>query len=259
MTSLAFEEDERPPKIETLAIDELKLDPEIQARPIDPRIVAEYAEQMAAGDVFPPVKVTSDGTVNYLTGGWQRVAAACQIGQASIRCKICEGDRRAALLASTATNARHGVRRSPEDKRRAVLKLLNDPEWSRWSDREIARQCRVSHTFVAEVRASLVTGNVASELPIQRVVQLTSRHGTPAQMTVPIIRNAAPKTTTMLDSALQAETLASVFGEPQMAHFERLAQRVIRHADKTFAARIKKAGRQLVKTGDRLETAKKKA
>jgi hypothetical protein len=33
------------------------------------------------------------------------------------------------------------------DKRQAVTKLLSDDEWSHWSDREIARQCRVSeHT-----------------------------------------------------------------------------------------------------------------
>ena len=72
MPTHAFEEDGRPPKIETLAIAEIKQDHEIAAREIDPLIVAEYAEQMTDGDVFPPVKVTSDGAVNYLTDGWRR-------------------------------------------------------------------------------------------------------------------------------------------------------------------------------------------
>lgn len=30
--------------------------------------------------------------------------------------------------------------------------LLDEPEWKQWSDREIARQCRVDHKFVAKLR-----------------------------------------------------------------------------------------------------------
>ena len=40
---------------------------------------------------------------------------------------------------------------------------MADPEWGRWSDREIARQTQTSHPFVARVRASLET--VTSESP----------------------------------------------------------------------------------------------
>lgn len=52
--------------------------------------------------------------------------------------------------------------------------LLNDEEWSKWSDSEIARRCRVSHPFVAKLRP--VTGNVSGERTY------TTRHGTVAQM-----------------------------------------------------------------------------
>jgi hypothetical protein len=41
------------------------------------------------------------------------------------------------------------------------MTLLEDEEWSQWSDREIARQCAVSKSFVSKVRPSLST--VASE------------------------------------------------------------------------------------------------
>lgn len=34
----------------------------------------------------------------------------------------------------------------PTDKRRRFLKLLHAGEWSRWSDREIARRSSSSHT-----------------------------------------------------------------------------------------------------------------
>jgi hypothetical protein len=39
------------------------------------------------------------------------------------------------------------------DKRRAVLTLLEDPEWREWSDSAIAQQCHVSRPLVAEMRA----------------------------------------------------------------------------------------------------------
>ncbi|QXD16983.1 hypothetical protein GQ464_008635 [Rhodocaloribacter litoris] len=35
------------------------------------------------------------------------------------------------------------------------MKLLQDEEWCRWSDREIARRCRVSHSTVIRLRSSL--------------------------------------------------------------------------------------------------------
>lgn len=46
-----------------------------------------------------------------------------------------------------------------DDKRRS------DAEWREWSDREIARRCKVSHPFVTKARADMapVTGNVSSE------------------------------------------------------------------------------------------------
>ncbi len=41
--------------------------------------------------------------------------------------------------------------RARAEKEQAVLALLRDPMWSHWSDREIARQCGVSHSFVQDV------------------------------------------------------------------------------------------------------------
>jgi hypothetical protein len=44
------------------------------------------------------------------------------------------------------------LRRTNADKRKAVKTLLEDEEWSKWSDREIARQCEVSHPFVSKMK-----------------------------------------------------------------------------------------------------------
>lgn len=45
-----------------------------------------------------------------------------------------------------------GVNRTNKEKRDAVELLLSDPEWSAWSNAEIARQCNVSPAFVASIR-----------------------------------------------------------------------------------------------------------
>src|SRR4051812_28954917 len=52
-------------------------------------------------------------------------------------------------------NSSHGLRRTNEDKRRAVLTLLNDEEWSQWSGNEIARRAAVSPDTVSRMKASL--------------------------------------------------------------------------------------------------------
>ena len=44
-----------------------------------------------------------------------------------------------------------GLRRSNADRRYAVHILLTDPEWSQWSNSEIARQCHVSEHLVRTV------------------------------------------------------------------------------------------------------------
>ncbi len=117
--------------------------------------IAEYRDAMAAGAAFPPVVVFHDGTTYWLADGFHRVEAARTSGATEIAADVRQGTRRAAVLFSAGANAAHGLRRTNADKRRAVETLLRDEEWSAWSDREIARRCGVSQTFVGSVRASL--------------------------------------------------------------------------------------------------------
>ena len=64
-----------------------------------------------------------------------------------------QGGLRDAILHSAGANAVHGLRRTNADKRRAMLMLLEDEEWSKWSDREIGRRCAVDHKTVARLRS----------------------------------------------------------------------------------------------------------
>ena len=49
-------------------------------------------------------------------------------------------------------NAVLDIKRTNQEKERAVRLLLEDPELRQWSDSEVARHASVSHTFVANIR-----------------------------------------------------------------------------------------------------------
>jgi len=137
----------------------LTLDPDVQPRnKVTQTLVQQYAQDMEAGDVFPPVVVYSDGGVYWVADGFHRVQAAISAGLTTIKVEVHKGGKRDAILYAVGSNSTHGLRRTNKDKRRAVLALLEDEEWSDWTDREIARRCRVSHVFVGKVRAEL-SGN----------------------------------------------------------------------------------------------------
>lgn len=119
-------------------------------------VVDEYATAMRDGATFPPVVVFSDGGNRYhLADGFHRVEAARAAGIDVIRADVRDGDQRAARLYAAGANATHGLRRTNADKRRSVMALLEDDEWSAMSDREIARHCGVTHPFVGKLRAEI--------------------------------------------------------------------------------------------------------
>ncbi len=88
-----------------------------------------------------------------------------------IAVEVRQGTQRDAVLYSCGANATHGLRRTNADKRRAVLRLLEDSEWSQWSDREIARQCGVSNRFVSNLRKSICERYTDTKLNTERKVQ----------------------------------------------------------------------------------------
>lgn len=119
---------------------------------IDEATVSEYAEAMADPDtVFPPVIVYFDGTDHWLADGFHQLAAWERTGRSDIPADIRKGNQRRAILHSLAANSANGLRRTNEDKRRAVLTLLEDPEWSQWPQGKIADTCCVSREFVNRV------------------------------------------------------------------------------------------------------------
>lgn len=173
---------------EMIAIAKLRRDGGTQPRAmLDPSTVEVYADGVREGASFPPVVVFHDGTNHWLADGFHRTEAHAVAGESEIAADIRPGTQRDAILFACGANATHGLRRTTEDKRRAVILLLLDPEWSGWSDREIAGRAHVSHPFVAKLRD--LHGNVSMER------KFVSRHGTVAERNFAMDKRAADMAT----------------------------------------------------------------
>lgn len=155
--------------------------------------VEEYRSYMAEngwGD-FDPVVVYYDGAAYWLSDGFHRIEAyrrvGVSVGDTLVPAIVHAGARRDAILHAAGANARHGLRRTNADKRRAVEVLLRDEEWSQWSDEDIARRCAVGRNFVTKVRSEISPSCTPSaSQPIYRTVM---RNGKPIQMNVAAIGN----------------------------------------------------------------------
>jgi hypothetical protein len=149
-----------------LAIADIKAEVDLQMRiQISETIVNDYAERLLEEGTrytFPPITVFFDGEFYWLADGFHRLKANEAVGNVSIAADVREGGRREALLFSLSANAEHGLQRTRADKRRSVEAALNDPEWARLSDRDLAKLCKVTHPFVGQVRRG---GNISTFRP----------------------------------------------------------------------------------------------
>lgn len=117
--------------------------------------VAEYAEAMLDGQAFPKITVFFDGIHHYLVDGYHRYFAYKKAGVTEVSAEIINGTLRDAVLYAAGVNNSHGLRRTNEDKRKAVMTLLDDLEWCDWADTAIAKACNVSSMTVGRIRKSL--------------------------------------------------------------------------------------------------------
>ena len=173
-----------------IELEKIELDPTTQPRvSISMDLVDEYAEDMRSGIEFPPIDVVwdRDSETYWLWDGFHRVLAAKQVGQLWLMAHVAVGTREDAQWRAFGANAAHGLRRSREDKRRAVTGALKHPKGSGKSDRQIARHCGVDHRTVNRIRAELES---SGEIP--HIETRTVRRGDQAyEMDVSNIRRDA--------------------------------------------------------------------
>jgi len=129
----------------------VRIDGDTQPRTaINPGIVQEYADAMQAGVEFPPITVVHDGATYWLVDGFHRFFAHRRLSRREIRAEVVAGELADARWLSVAANKAHGLRRTNEDKAKAVTRALRlKPELS---DRAIAEHVGVSNDMVGRYR-----------------------------------------------------------------------------------------------------------
>ena len=163
-----------------IALDQIRIDGGTQSRTeLNQEVVAEYAEAYRAGVQMPPVMLFFDGAEFWLADGFHRFFGAKAAGLTEIYDERQPGTQRDAVLFSLSANAKHGLRRSNADKRKAVQTLLADSEWATWSNNEIAKRCGVGDHLVADVKKALTSFSRSGESNSRTY---TTKHGTTATM-----------------------------------------------------------------------------
>lgn len=152
---------------EVKSLDTLRVDGGTQSRVmLDEEVASEYAERMSQdphtglildteGEPWPPLVAFFDGKDHWLVDGFHRLRAAKLAELTGFQLDVKPGEMRDAIRLSLSVNAKHGLRRTREDKRRSVERALADDEWVSYSDRKLAQLCAVSPRTIATVRKEL--------------------------------------------------------------------------------------------------------
>jgi hypothetical protein len=142
-------------KPKPIAIDLIRIDAGTQFRAaINQDRVTDYAELFDGSKDWPfdsACEVYFDGVEYFLVDGFHRYHAGKRVKRASLSCVVHSGTQRDAIKFALSANARHGLHRSNEDKRKAVSFAINDVEWRRLSNRLIAEMCGVSEFLVRDM------------------------------------------------------------------------------------------------------------
>ena len=155
------------PSAGRLALDHLTLDPQLQARELKTSVVNTYLDAMRRNAEFPPITVVRDEKdCYYLVDGHHRVAARKQLpGIHDIAIKIIPGTFADALWLSWGVNRDHGLPRTQEAKRNAIRAALRHPEWSKKSDRVIAKHIGCDHKTIGSFRRRIQAGEFPTPRP----------------------------------------------------------------------------------------------
>lgn len=139
-----------------MRLDQIRIDGGTQARArMSEDTIRNYADAMKDGVDFPPVVVFHDGKDYWLADGFNRYYAHQSINRTEIEADVRRGNILDAKLFACGANATHGQPRSHEDKRNAVMMVLNEPIWKNMSERDVAKACNVSQSLVSTMKRSL--------------------------------------------------------------------------------------------------------
>jgi ParB-like chromosome segregation protein Spo0J len=148
---------------EPLPIAKLRLDGGTQPRAaLNLGAVEDYSKAMSTGAKFPPLTVYYDGEQYWLADGFHRVKAACAAGLDVVECEVRQGTIEEAQWHSFSANKANGLRRTTDDKQRAVKAALLHANGTSLSDCQIARHVGVDQKTVSNWRRQL---QASQEIP----------------------------------------------------------------------------------------------
>ncbi len=148
---------------EILPIASIRVDGGTQPRAVlDFDAIEDYAEAMTGGVKFPPVTVFYDGDSYWLADGFHRVKAAYAAGFDSVLCDVHQGTIEEAQWYSFSANRGNGLRRTTQDKQRAVKAALVHGRGTTLSDTQLARHIGVDQKTVTNWRRQL---EASQEIP----------------------------------------------------------------------------------------------
>lgn len=208
------------PKARPLNLQNIRIDGGTQSRSaLNEDVVADYAMSVRDGFDFPAVVVFFDGSDHWLADGFHRYFGYQKAGAVEIEAEIHAGTKRDAILYSVGANARHGLRRTNDDKRKAVLTLLSDEEWASWPQTKIAAACGVSQPFVSRIAADLSPDASYAENKMRTV----QRNGTTYQQNTGKIGSGKSETVSDLpeEPAPKADDEAAVARAAEQAEHDR--------------------------------------
>lgn len=109
-------------------LNDIRIDGGTQGRVvIDQQHVYHMVEMMKEGYEFDPIDTNFDGATYWLVDGFHRYHAYKLIGIKEIDIKYVPGTQAEAVIRSYGVNARHGLPRSFEDKKKVVEEALANP------------------------------------------------------------------------------------------------------------------------------------
>lgn len=153
-------------------LDAISFDAGTQVRAaINEQVVADYAERMTEGVVFPPVTLFHDGNQYYMADGFHRAMAGKRIGLVEISALVTAGTKSDALwfaLGALGEAGKQGLRSSRADVKHAILLAVRT--WPNKSAPQLAEHVGCTEQYVREIRRQIEpeTGFVLPETTIGR-------------------------------------------------------------------------------------------
>lgn len=158
---------EAQPTLTVISIGELVADLKYQQRVHeDKSAIEDLTRAYKEGEEIPPIEVVDTGNEKIIIDGFHRYSGAIKAGFNSIKCYVINGSEQQAFVLSLGANAENmALKRTNNDKRKAVTKALTCKDFNSKSHREIAAICKVSPGLVDKIAKELKAKDTSSSTP----------------------------------------------------------------------------------------------